>query len=712
MSQESDVLPPAAYDPLAGTSGGYEPIQPPQTGGGSSSGETTTAEEDRNSGRSPFRIGHSVQHRFCNTFRVSTVPCDFCQKPMFLGYKCRDCKYQCHRECSEKAPASCGLPDEYVEVFRDMLTRQSSPNMASRSEPTSLRHGVVGSTGNVRQQAHNHAHGHHHHRHHHGHHAHGSTSSATVTSVDQLRVASGAGNAFTLLDSSSASSANSSAPASPALLVSAPPTAGGGNVSMPSHHVMHPVGRIDSGNHLGAHSATFFPSTSTTTAAGRVVPVQHFTFPEVPGGSFSLNDLTNDNSLLQPVVGPDGGVEGHICIEPSPLIEGDKLASLTSQHDHHHHNSSFTFTTSHQQPNSASQTIQSSSHQQADNAYRKLSSGEPGSSLNSSGRFSLASNTSTGSSISSTGSSSTGASTSINVNNNLSHHHHKTSLQYPPPSSCESALSTSPSGREHQQLTRQPLPHIQYDFSRSLVNTAPHEFSTKDQQEDNQSAVSQETVIANQDKHFKTLTVVSNAESTDSERTLVGHTDSQDSQGGSDLDPYDRWARQNSITQSEWDIPYDDLKFEEVIGTGRFGTVYKGNWYGAVAIKCLDMQNVLDAKKSLECFKQDVATFRKTRHENVVLFMGACMKPPHLAIVTSLCKGVTLYTHIHVRHDKFNLTRIILIAQQIALGMGYLHARGIVHKDLKSKNIFYENGKVIITDFGLFSLTKLCHDRR
>lgn len=41
-------------------------------------------------------------------------------------------------------------------------------------------------------------------------------------------------------------------------------------------------------------------------------------------------------------------------------------------------------------------------------------------------------------------------------------------------------------------------------------------------------------------------------------------------------------------------------------------------------------------------------------------------------------------------------------------GMGYLHARGIVHKDLKSKNIFLENGKVIITDFGLFSVSKLC----
>lgn len=44
--------------------------------------------------------------------------------------------------------------------------------------------------------------------------------------------------------------------------------------------------------------------------------------------------------------------------------------------------------------------------------------------------------------------------------------------------------------------------------------------------------------------------------------------------------------------------------------------------------------------------------------------------------------------------------------------MGYLHAKGIVHKDLKSKNIFLESGKVVITDFGLFGVSKLCYGNR
>ena len=198
--------------------------------------------------------------------------------------------------------------------------------------------------------------------------------------------------------------------------------------------------------------------------------------------------------------------------------------------------------------------------------------------------------------------------------------------------------------------------------------------------------------------------------STDSQRTLAGRIDSQDSQVS--LDDDRNWPRQNSLTSKEWEIPFDELKIEEVIGTGRFGTVFRGQWHGAVAVKRLNMNAGIDDRRALEAFRQEVAMFRKTRHDNLVLFMGACMKPPQLAIVTSLCKGATLYTHLHHMKTKFPPSRALVIAQQICQGMSYLHARDIIHKDLKTKNVFYENGKVVITDFGLFSVTKLCQGNR
>lgn len=156
--------------------------------------------------------------------------------------------------------------------------------------------------------------------------------------------------------------------------------------------------------------------------------------------------------------------------------------------------------------------------------------------------------------------------------------------------------------------------------------------------------------------------------------------------------------------QSEWGIKFEDIKMLDVIGKGRFGTVKRAQWHGDVAVKLLNA-NYLDDAQSVNAFKVQIATFKNTRHDNLILFMGFCMEPQ--AIITSLCKGNTLYTHIHLRRDKFNLFRAANVAQQISNGMSYLHAKEIIHKDLTTKNIFLENCKVVITDFGLFSATKM-----
>lgn len=206
-------------------------------------------------------------------------------------------------------------------------------------------------------------------------------------------------------------------------------------------------------------------------------------------------------------------------------------------------------------------------------------------------------------------------------------------------------------------------------------------------------------------------------DSNSSEKTIPDRADSLESR---EFDPdgtrgHGGFLRQNSLR--EWDIPFNELDVGTVIGKGRFGTVFRSIWHGEVAVKMLDMDHGGTPEtqiNQLTAFKSEVANFRKTRHDNLVLFMGACMRPPHLAIVTSLCRGKTLHTLLHepAHKEKFSMNKIIQIATQTANGVGYLHARGIIHKDLKSKNIFIENmNKVVITDFGLFSLIKLCPHR-
>ncbi|KAG1951855.1 kinase suppressor of Ras [Pimephales promelas] len=173
-------------------------------------------------------------------------------------------------------------------------------------------------------------------------------------------------------------------------------------------------------------------------------------------------------------------------------------------------------------------------------------------------------------------------------------------------------------------------------------------------------------------------------------------------------DHISRKASQTSVDLREWDVPFEQLELGELIGKGRWGKVCRGRWHGEVAVRLLEIDG--NNQEHLKLFKKEVMNYRQTRHENVVLFMGACMNPPHLAIITSFCKGRTLYSV--VRDSKLDINKIRQIAQEIVKGMGYLHAKGIVHKDLKSKNVFYDSNKVVITDFGLFGMSGVVQEGR
>lgn len=146
-------------------------------------------------------------------------------------------------------------------------------------------------------------------------------------------------------------------------------------------------------------------------------------------------------------------------------------------------------------------------------------------------------------------------------------------------------------------------------------------------------------------------------------------------------------------------IQAEEILMGPRIGSGSFGTVYRAHWHGPVAVKLLKVKRPSPAL--LQAFKNEVAMLKKTRHCNILLFMG-CVAKPSLAIVTQWCDGSTLYKHIHVSETRFELNTAIDIARQVAQGMDYLHAKNIIHRDLKSYNIFlHEDLSVKIGDFGL-----------
>ncbi|XP_017265079.1 raf-1 proto-oncogene, serine/threonine kinase a isoform X3 [Kryptolebias marmoratus] len=148
-----------------------------------------------------------------------------------------------------------------------------------------------------------------------------------------------------------------------------------------------------------------------------------------------------------------------------------------------------------------------------------------------------------------------------------------------------------------------------------------------------------------------------------------------------------------------WEIEASEVVLHSCIGSGSFGTVYKGKWHGDVAVKVLKVTN--PTPEQFQAFRNEVAVLRKTRHVNILLFMGY-MTQDNLAIVTQWCEGSSLYKHIHVLETNFKMIQLIDIARQTAQGMDYLHAKNIIHRDMKSNNIFLHEGLTVkIGDFGL-----------
>ncbi|KAK3231073.1 hypothetical protein Dsin_002954 [Dipteronia sinensis] len=161
-----------------------------------------------------------------------------------------------------------------------------------------------------------------------------------------------------------------------------------------------------------------------------------------------------------------------------------------------------------------------------------------------------------------------------------------------------------------------------------------------------------------------------------------------------------------SLAMDWLEISWDELHIKERVGAGSFGTVHRAEWHGSdVAVKVLTVQDFQDDQ--LKEFLREVAIMKRVRHPNVVLFMGAVTKRPHLSIVTEyLPSRGSLYRLIHrpASGELVDQRRRLRMALDVAKGINYLHnlCPPILHWDLKSPNLLVDkNWTVKVCDFGL-----------
>lgn len=145
----------------------------------------------------------------------------------------------------------------------------------------------------------------------------------------------------------------------------------------------------------------------------------------------------------------------------------------------------------------------------------------------------------------------------------------------------------------------------------------------------------------------------------------------------------------------------------EVLGAGYFAEVRVGidkETGERVAIKVVDKKKV----EREETLNNEIEILSAVDHDNIVRMYAIFDTPENLLIVMELMEGGELYEEI-IQRSTFTEQEAAVILKQLLSALKYLHAKGIVHRDLKLENLLLKNkGELTIklADFGLSRLFK------
>ncbi|KIP01906.1 hypothetical protein PHLGIDRAFT_112643, partial [Phlebiopsis gigantea 11061_1 CR5-6] len=165
-----------------------------------------------------------------------------------------------------------------------------------------------------------------------------------------------------------------------------------------------------------------------------------------------------------------------------------------------------------------------------------------------------------------------------------------------------------------------------------------------------------------------------------------------------------------------------DRDFVEIdeLGRGEFGRVMKARYKQDTEVMfAVKKSKRFEGVKHRQRLREEVDTLRHLsraacsaglgdRHPNVLAYIDSWEEDETLFIQTELC-ALGNFSHFLWEYGrafpKLDEARVWKIFAELADGLGFIHAAGVIHLDLKPANIFVTSeGRFKIGDFGMASL--------
>ena len=137
-----------------------------------------------------------------------------------------------------------------------------------------------------------------------------------------------------------------------------------------------------------------------------------------------------------------------------------------------------------------------------------------------------------------------------------------------------------------------------------------------------------------------------------------------------------------------------NVDYATPLGRGSEATVYTGTWHAPVAVKVLHpllVQQGVDGRQDfLRHFGNECNRLRDLRHEHVVQFLGVTRSRDCTPALVTERLDTTLQSH----YEKAPLP----LAEQLDIlcdaseGLEYIHSRGVIHRDLTTRNVLLTAG--------------------